>query len=329
MANNRQGSRITTLVDLERRTLGGTERMTKAFNIADYYTSLGNELILAFAQGALATTPVNIGRSREKAVRIRLRQLLPSGIGIGSGLVVDTQGNTSKQIDIILYEDNICPSLVLNDDDETSYFPCEGVIAVGEVKSTIGTREADDINEKIASVRKLDRWCRPQDSGLGLCVDHRSYGTRTVFAATPDNQYEQNSAGKDQIWGFGIAGAMSISERSLMTKLNTQCEVAGAAYCPNLVITTSGLGAAPCKHDFDSGGNSLVWSAIEANGYLVINAPQALAYLVKEISKVFDQGRTVDAEAFRQYIPSPEQFEIVTGQSFSNEEGVWGFLRAG
>ena len=264
----------------------------KSFKIDEYFENLGNELILAFTQGGLATTPGSIGRSREKAVRNKLRQLLPSGIGIGSGFVLDTQGNTSNQIDIILYEEDICPAFILNEDEETAYYPCEGVIAVGEIKSTIGTREAADIIEKSKSVKQLQRWCRPTDDGLGPCINYRKYGSRLTLAATPDNQYEQNKAGRNQIWSFAIASAMSVSERTMISKLNAFSKDNGAAYCPNRVITTSGLCATPCKHDFDNGTKSLVWSAIEANGHIIIKTPHPLAYLVKEIIKVFGEGCT-------------------------------------
>ncbi|MXZ92198.1 MAG: hypothetical protein F4W95_13315 [Chloroflexi bacterium] len=304
--------------------------MAKAFNIDEFFNSLGDELIAAFTQGGLATTPGSIGRIRERAVRNKLRQLLPSGIGVGSGFVIDTQGNTSNQIDIILYEDNICPAFALDEDEETSYYPCEGVIAVGEVKSTIGTREVDDIIEKIASVKKLQRWCRPTDDGLGLgpTVPYRSYGSLIAFSGTEEEQYEQNKGGLYQIWGFGIASAMSVNENTMIAKLNAFAEKEGAAYCPNLIITTSGICVAPCKHDFGNSRESIVWSAIEGNGHLCIKDTKPLASLAANVIKAFRMGRTVDTEAFDQYIPNLKRFEILTGASFPNQEGTWSYVVA-
>ena len=54
------------------------------------------------------------------------------------------------------------------------FYPCEGVFAVGEVKSTIGTKEAKDVIRKIASVRRLSRFARPD--ARGICF--RPYGSR-------------------------------------------------------------------------------------------------------------------------------------------------------
>ena len=134
--------------------------MGKRFSIDEYMRILGDELIAAFAQGGLAPSPGTKGGSREKAVRDKLRQLLPSGIGVGTGFAIDSQGFVSLQQDIVLYEDGICPVFRLNESNDASFYPCEGVFAVGEVKSTIGTKEAKDVIEKVASVRRLSRFAR-------------------------------------------------------------------------------------------------------------------------------------------------------------------------
>ena len=43
-------------------------------------------------------------------------------------------------MDVVLYEKEQCPVFCINNSAETTYYPCEGVLAVGEVKSTIGNR---------------------------------------------------------------------------------------------------------------------------------------------------------------------------------------------
>ena len=66
-------------------------------------------------------------------VRHRLEQILSRGIAVGSGCVIDSYGNVSRQQDVVLYEREICPVFSINDTPEARYCPCEGVIAVGEV----------------------------------------------------------------------------------------------------------------------------------------------------------------------------------------------------
>ena len=116
---------------------------------------LGQELIQAYENARQATTPGLKGLAREDLVRERLQSILPGGVGVGTGCVIDSYGKASDQIDIILYEQQFCPIFTVS--NAINYYPCEAVIAVGEIKSGIGKKELRDIYKKVASVRKLQR----------------------------------------------------------------------------------------------------------------------------------------------------------------------------
>ena len=87
-------------------------------------------------------------------------------------------GATSKQQDVVLYEKHLCPEYSINDDPATTYYPCEGVIAVGEVKSEMASKDLEDTFDKIASVKKLRRYARPTTDILNTepYVSFRQYG---------------------------------------------------------------------------------------------------------------------------------------------------------
>src|SRR5690606_11867561 len=140
--------------------------MNKTFDTTTFLNHLAQELIANFAIAGSATTPGLVGGAREKAVRDKLSSLLTKAVGVGSGCVIDSYGNTSKQIDIILYEKDLCPVFTINDNPETTYYPCEGVIAIGEVKSALNGKELDDIFQKILSVKKLIRFAKPRKNEL-------------------------------------------------------------------------------------------------------------------------------------------------------------------
>ena len=142
--------------------------------------NLGQELVLAYESAAQGTTPGLKGDAREKAVRTKLEAILPGGVGVGTGCVIDSEGNASSQIDVILYEQQFCPIFKVADD--IGYYPCESVIAVGEIKSTIGKNELGDIYEKIASVRKLNRFPKPvgrEEPPAGK-IEYRTYLDKTT-----------------------------------------------------------------------------------------------------------------------------------------------------
>ena len=284
--------------------------MSERFSIHEYMSVLGDELIAAFAKGGLAPSPGTKGGSREKAVRDKLRQLLPSGIGVDTGFVIDSQGNVSRQLDLVLYEYGTCPVFRLNESSGASFYPCEGVFAVGEVKSTIGTKEAEDIIEKVASVRRLTRFARPDSQGI--CF--RPYGSRMALGLTKKS-YVQNSDGNHQIWGFGIARNSALTQQTLAGKLVDYCEKEGRIFAPNLITTFEGLVIKPVE--YDGHASRVAWSAIEATGYLTATVSNPLSCLIRDLNKAFKSGFTVPEEAYEQYAPSPHHFTLQTYHPFS------------
>ena len=161
--------------------------MPKPFDPIGYVTQVGQELVAAFQVAGFARTPGQIGSARESPVRRRLMQLLPRGVGVGSGCVIDSFGNANRQMDVILYERDICPVFSINEDPDSTYYPCEGVIAVGEVKSALDSRKLKDTFLKIESVKRLRRFARLSPSGVPGMADYvafRKYGSLNS-AATP------------------------------------------------------------------------------------------------------------------------------------------------
>jgi len=138
--------------------------MDGSFLVKDYVQTLAQELIEGFERAGKATTPGLVGSAREKAVRKKLEQLFPQAVGVATGCVIDVENRASRQTDIIIYEKDICPVFSINDTPETTYFPCESVIAVGEVKSTLGTSELLDSFRKIESVKRLRRFGKDECS---------------------------------------------------------------------------------------------------------------------------------------------------------------------
>ena len=71
--------------------------------------------------------------------------------------MIDSYGGTSRQQDVVLYERDICPVFSINRTPQTTYYPCEGVIAAGEIKSLLDRDSLEDAFKKVASVKALRR----------------------------------------------------------------------------------------------------------------------------------------------------------------------------
>ena len=77
------------------------------------------------------------GNAREFLVTRVLRTILPAGVHIGTGKVIDNVGSCSKQIDIVIYD----PRFPLMKVEGGGLYFVEGVLATIEVKSTIDSAE--------------------------------------------------------------------------------------------------------------------------------------------------------------------------------------------
>src|SRR5688572_5877693 len=131
--------------------------MTKDFSGFDYLQSMARRLVYDFDEAGLAGHPGLIGSARETPARVQLERVLPGNIGVGSGIVIDSFGGKSKQQDIVIYEKHLCPVFSINDTAEATYYPIEGVMAVGEVKSSLDKDKLEDAFAKIDSVKSLSR----------------------------------------------------------------------------------------------------------------------------------------------------------------------------
>ena len=185
--------------------------MPPTFHAKDFIARLGKSLIKEFEDARQATTGPLIGTAIETPVRRRLEQVLPRGIAVGSGCVVDSYGNCSKQQDVILYERDICPVFSVNDTPESTYYPCEGVLGVIEVKSSLDTGALRDSFEKIESVRRLRRHgiYGPPSMRGETRPEYRRYQSTTMANAIRLVEPELlNRYGLDQIFGAVLAGSL-------------------------------------------------------------------------------------------------------------------------
>ena len=178
--------------------------MKASFDPGEFVRSMGCELVREFEKARMATTPDLVGDAMEHPVRRRLEQVLPQGVGVGSGCVIDTDGGTSRQMDVVLYEKERCPVFCINESPETTYYPCEGVLAVGEVKSAIGKKELADSFRKISSVKSLRRSFQQTEEGKFVGRPYGEGGSATAYGL------DVNHTNIGDIFGFIVAERPSI-----------------------------------------------------------------------------------------------------------------------
>ncbi|EIU6789360.1 hypothetical protein L5152_004222 [Vibrio vulnificus] len=89
------------------------------------------------------------GEYRERVLVKLLKTILPNNLDVGTGFIVNSEGVTSTQCDIVIFDKNETPAL--EGDLGQRFFPVECVVAVGEVKSSI-----DSVSKLNEYIKKLN-----------------------------------------------------------------------------------------------------------------------------------------------------------------------------
>ena len=278
--------------------------MDSTFDAAEFVKDIGVLLVHAYDGARKATTPGLVGSAIEKPVRRLLSSVLPRGLSVGTGCVVDSYGKTSRQMDIVLYERDVCPVFRVNDTPEATYFPCEGVVAVGEVKAVIDGAKLEDSFEKIASVKVLIRHLEEFQPTVRREKRYRHYGiAANVVGIRSEKENEERE--QDEIFGFVLAGASKLKPDSLVQKYENRARCNGAGSCPNVLATmdgayvrpfvSDGAGCAIPKRSFHTGDRVGYYEGVAS-----------FSYLINELYEAHRYGHTVPLAAFRRYLVTPD-----------------------
>ena len=277
--------------------------MNRTFDPHAHVEHVGSNLVTSFENARGATTASLTSGAMERPVRDALEQILPRGIAAESGCVIDSQGRTSRQIDVVLYERDFCPVYRINDNPETTYYPCEGVIAVGEVKSRVGMQEFDDAVVKMASVKVLERQFErlPSSSGHGYGAPHRGYGGTDgpVFAS-----FDPESDSRGDIVGFLLTDALTVEWETAMEYYRER-----TPQFPDLLIPLTGpafASAAP-----DRKGRLAFEPMRTAPSVCCIDTANPFGYLLLVLQQRFRAGKTAPLRAFESYLVRESHWHVL------------------
>jgi hypothetical protein len=105
------------------------------------------------------------GRAREIFVSDMLIPFLDRSFGVCTGIVIDSEGRHSNQLDIIIYNTAIVPPVMLTEGE--GIIPYEAVLATIEVKTRLNSAELGKSVQNARSLKVLT--FRPQEILRPLC----------------------------------------------------------------------------------------------------------------------------------------------------------------
>lgn len=109
--------------------------------------------------------PGEKGAFREFFIAQLVRPLLPLHYGIGSGVVVDADGQQSRQSDLIIYDRRLLPPILVGGD--RGLFPIDSVLAVVEVRSIL---KRSDYKNLVDAARRLSPRTEENANGLRIAT---------------------------------------------------------------------------------------------------------------------------------------------------------------
>ena len=297
--------------------------MKNEFNLPLLVDEIGTELVSAFGKASrYGTTPDSIGDAKEQAVLKRLASLFPPAVRVGKGHVIDAKGNVSRQMDIVVSEGEFCPEFRINDDPTCAYYPCQGVIAVGEIKSTLNREELRNIWDKAESVRKLRRYTK--ESSIGGEDDRayfRPYGSSSVTRGRLGHYHDQDGSGPDQIMVFGLSGQLGTSVDAIRDETRQLLTRHSRKNAPNVVgaLRTGDL-FVPTMTTDASGESRAVTSFLEAEQSTHIGPNTAVfRWIVLKIWEQYCFGFTAPVYEMAEYLHAPEGWGNLYDTGLNND----------
>ncbi len=159
-----------------------------------------------------------MGDVNEKHFIEIIKRYLPDRYAVDTGIVIDSDGQTSDQIDVVVFDNQYTPTLL--DQQNHRFIPAESVYAVFEVKPRVDKTYLSYAGKKAESVRKLKRTSVPI-AHVGGVYPAKSHFEIIAGIISTNIEWADN---------FGKAFAVAHSELTTMQKLNCGLSVSGASF---------------------------------------------------------------------------------------------------
>ncbi|AFY37860.1 hypothetical protein Lepto7376_1517 [[Leptolyngbya] sp. PCC 7376] len=265
--------------------------------ISQLLNNIGSDLVTEFGRIKEADHPGEKGSIGETTSRQRLEKTLPQYIKVSTGFVLDSFSSKSRQMDIVLHESS-CPSFDLGAGDDYSYFPCESVAAVGEVKTSLGKDELEDAYAKIESAKCLSR-------SLGR-NSYRKYGSTAAIIADHSNCLDPSNI-QFQTLGFILCGSLKVKPDTTLSHLVELDQTVDPHHRPSLLVSIN-QGIFARVRD-----NQIILDGYQCQQWAYVNfEADNFSYLVKTLTTHITNGTTIAEQPILRYLPQFNEFDAIS-----------------
>jgi hypothetical protein len=146
-----------------------------------------------------------------------IKKYLPDRYAVDGGIVIDSNGKTSDQIDVVVFDNQYTPTLL--DQQNHRFIPSESVYAIFEVKPTIDKSYLEYAGRKAESVRSLKRTSVPIHHAGGVFAAKESFPIIAGIVAT------------DISWADGFGNSFNETFVKLYPNQKLDCGLAVSGAC--------------------------------------------------------------------------------------------------
>ncbi len=159
-----------------------------------------------------------MGDVNEKHFIEMIRKYLPDRYAVDTGIVIDSNGKTSDQIDVVVFDNQYTPTLL--DQQDHRFIPAESVYAVFEVKPHIDKVYLEYAGKKAESVRTLHRTSVPIPHAGGFHPAKAHFEIIAGIVATRISWADN----------FGVSFISALSQLTDIQRIDCGLAVSGASF---------------------------------------------------------------------------------------------------
>lgn len=166
-------------------------------DLKEVFDEVSNQMKSDFAKAQKAFSHSGLkGDANEETVKNFLRQYLPKTLDITTGMLVDSEGNKSRQLDIIICDSAKTP--IFYQSGETRVIPVECVYAVIEVKAFLDKTELEKAYQNMQSVKALKKTAYFVQKGV-IVTNKTLYGKEWNYWPIQHFVFAFDSPGLDSV----------------------------------------------------------------------------------------------------------------------------------
>lgn len=167
------------------------------------------------------THPGEFGIYREKICKDFLRFFIPQRLEIEDGFVISSNGETSTQCDLVIYDKSSTPLIQSN--ELQKFFPIETVVGVGEIKSKLSFSGLKEALGKLSEIKKIRQNI---NNPLFIYPSHKR-----------KDKYNPDNSNEDQIFTFLICEKFEFNYFHLVDQFKDIYKDIRDVYKHNLILS--------------------------------------------------------------------------------------------